>query len=317
MMVPSATILSGVVTTATGVQRKMEVGSDITTLNVDSVRQVAPISSVTDLLATRVPGLTIVHSSGTPGDPARLRLRGAGSVQLNNDPIVIVDGIRVYASQSDQRNANLAPSKAGGGVLNSGQYNAPSPLDQIDPSSIETIEVLKGPSASAIYGSDAASGVIVITTKKGQAGPARWSLDVADGVTWLPGQWPTNYYRFGYDDYGTGPLCPWYDFRCKVDSLVPFQALNDSRYTVFSHGNEQQATLTVSGGVPTLTYNVTGSTQATLGNLKLPASEVQRYDSLYGLIPHALVRPDRYTTWGVTGSLTAVPASDADRHAPE
>ena len=298
-------ILSGVVTTATGQQRKMEVGSDITTLNVDSVRQVAPISSVTDLLATRIPGLTVVHSSGTPGDPARLRLRGAGSIQLNNDPIVIVDGIRVYASQSDPRNGNLAPQSFS--TKGATSYNAPSPLDQIDPNSIATIEVLKGPSASAIYGSDAASGVIVITTKKGQAGPARWSLDVADGINWLPGQWPTNYYRFGYNDIGIGPLCKWYDVSCKLDSLVQFQALNDSRYTVFAHGNEQQANLTVSGGVPTLTYNVTGSTQATLGNLKLPAIEVQRYDSLYGSIPHTLIRPDRYTTWGVTGSLTAVP----------
>ena len=304
MMAVVPNLLSGVVTTATGVQRKMEVGSDITTLNVDSVRQVAPISSVTDLLATRVPGLTVVHSSGTPGDPARLRLRGAGSVQLNNDPIVIVDGIRVYAQQSDPRNQNLATLTRG---AISATYNAPSPLDQIDPSSIATIEVLKGPSASAIYGSDAASGVIVITTKKGQAGPAHWSLDVADGITWLPGQWPANYYRFGYNASGTGPLCPWYDVSCKVDSLVQFQALNDSRYTVFAHGNEQQANLTISGGVPTLTYNVTGSTQATLGNLKLPGSEVQLYDSMYGPIPRALVRPDRYTTWGVTGSLTAVP----------
>lgn len=305
-------LLSGVVTTATGVQRKLEVGSDITTLNVDSIRQVAPISSVTDLLATRVPGLTVVHSSGVPGDPARLRLRGAGSIQLNNDPIVIVDGIRVYASQSDPRNGNLAPTT---GSSSSGRYvsgyNAPSPLDQIDPSSIETIEVLKGPSASAIYGSDAASGVIVITTKRGQAGPARWSADLVAGVNWLPGAWPTNYYRFGYDEAANGPLCLWYDVSCKVDSLIPFQALNDSRYSVFTHGSNQQASLTVLGGVPTLTYSVTGSMQATLGNLKLPGSEVQRYDSLYGarygLISHSLVRPDKYTTWGVTGSLQASP----------
>ena len=296
-------VLSGVVTTATGVQRKMEVGSDITTLNVDSVMQVAPISSVTDLLATRVPGLTVVHSSGTPGDPARLRLRGAGSIQLNNDPIVILDGIRVYAQQSDPRNQNLAKTSANRGD----RYAAPSPLDQIDPSSIETIEVLKGPSASAIYGSDAASGVIVITTKKGRAGPAHWSVDLASGVNWMPGEWPTNYYRFGYDDRRDGPLCYWYDVSCKVDSVVAFQALNDSRYSVFAHGNDQHANLTVSGGVPTLTYSVTGSTQGTMGTLKLPGSEVQRYDSLYSPIPHALVRPDRYTTWGVTGSLTALP----------
>ena len=297
-----ANVLSGVVTTATGVQQKMAVGNDITTVNVDSVRAIAPISSLTDLLETRVPGLTVLHSSGVPGDPSRLRLRGAGSIERNNDPIVIVDGIRVYASQSDPRNANLAQSYGGGNA-----FNAPSPLDQIDPSSIATIEVLKGPSASAIYGSDAASGVIIITTKKGQAGPARWSADVAAGTSWLPGHWPTNDYQFGYDQAGKGPLCPWYNVTCRVDSVEAFQALNDPRYTVFAKGNQQQADLSVSGGDQTLTYSLTGSTQSTLGYLKLPGSEVQRYDSLYGLIPNSLVRPDRYKRWGVTGSLTATP----------
>lgn len=307
VMVAAPNVLSGVVTTATGVQRKMEVGSDITILNVDSVRQVAPISSVTDLLATRVPGLTVVHSSGAPGDPARLRLRGAASVQLNNDPIVIVDGIRVYAQQSDARNQNLAPSNGNIGGMTRGAYNAPSPLDQIDPSSIATIEVLKGPSASAIYGSDAASGVIVITTKRGQSGPAHWDVALSSGVNWIPGQWPTNYYRFGYNERSAGPFCTWYDVGCAVDSVVAFQALNDARYSVLTQGNEQQASAAVSGGVPTLTYNVSGATQSTLGNLKLPGSEVQRYDSLYGPIPRSLVRPDRYNTWGVTGSLVARP----------
>jgi TonB-dependent SusC/RagA subfamily outer membrane receptor len=299
-----------VVTTATGVQRKIEVGNDITTLSVDSIRQVAPITSVTDLLETRVPGLTVVHSSGTPGDPSRLRLRGAGSIQMNNDPIVIVDGMRVYASQSDSRNQNLAPSKAGnasGGGLGGNPYNAPSPLDQIDPNNIATIEVLKGPSATAIYGSDAASGVIVITTKRGEAGPTRWSADVSQGVNWLPGEWPTNYYRFGHTLAGASTLCAWNDLTCAIDSTVAFQALNDPRYSVFAHGSDQQVTLTVSGGLPTLIYNLTASGGNTLGNLKLPGSEIQRYDSLYGLIPHTLVRPDRYTTWSGAGTLTASP----------
>jgi hypothetical protein len=114
VLVPTATVLSGVVTTITGTQRKITVGNDITTINVDSVMQVAPISSVTQLLETRVPGLTVLHTSGIPGDPSRLRLRGAGSITGNNDPIVIVDGVRVYAAQSDARNANLAPSGGGG-----------------------------------------------------------------------------------------------------------------------------------------------------------------------------------------------------------
>ncbi|HXC24707.1 MAG TPA: carboxypeptidase regulatory-like domain-containing protein, partial [Gemmatimonadaceae bacterium] len=88
VMVAVPTVLSGVVTTATGLQRKVEVGNDITTLNVDSIMQVAPVTSVTDLLETRVPGLTVLHSDGVPGDPSRLRLRGPGSVELNSDPIV-------------------------------------------------------------------------------------------------------------------------------------------------------------------------------------------------------------------------------------
>ena len=322
VMVSVPTVLSGVVTTATGMQRKIEVGNDITTLNVDSIMRVAPIQTVTDLLETRVPGLTVLHSSGTPGDPSRLRLRGAGSVQLNNDPIVVVDGIRVYASQSDPRNNSLAPAvttlpsgtKQNGTTIQgqtTGAFSAPSPLDQIDPNNIETIEVMKGPSATAIYGSDAASGVIVITTKHGRAGPTRWDLALGEGINWIPGRWPVNYYRFGYDGSGISNnisgFCLWYQQDCTVDSVVPFQALNDRQYTIFSHGNDQTANLNVSGGTPTLTYNLTGSAAGNLGYLKLPGIEQQRYDSAYGPIPRYLVRPDNYTTWGVSGSLTALP----------
>ena len=319
VMVVVPTVLSGVVTTATGAQRKVEVGNDITSINVDSVMRVAPISSVTDLLETRVPGLTVLHSSGTPGDPSRIRLRGASSITNNNDPIIIVDGIRVYARQSDARNNNLAksaygintggsPSRAGAINESGGGYAAPSPLDQIDPNSIATIEVFKGPSASALYGSDAADGVIVITTKHGRAGPTQWSLNLGQGVNWLPGSWPANYYRFGYSDRNNGLLCAWNDLSCHVDSLIAFQALNDPRYTVFNHGSDQSASLTISGGVSTLTYSLTGSGASDIGNLKLPAIEQQRYEKFYGSIPGWMVRPDNYNTWGVNGSLTMQPA---------
>lgn len=299
------TVLSGVVTTATGVQRKIEVGNDITTLNADSIMRVAPVQTLTDLLESRVPGLTVVHSSGSPGDPSRLRLRGAGSIQLNNDPIMIVDGIRVYANQSDPRNMNQAPTPQ-----SMGKFAAPSPVDQIDPNSIETVEVLKGPSATAIYGSDAANGVIIITTKHGRAGPTQMNLDISSGVSWLPGSWPTNYYRFGHsakNDLRNNGLCLWNDVSCNVDSIVSFQALNDPRYTILSHGNNQKASLSAHGGSTTLTYDLTGSATSVLGYVKLPNSEVQHYDSLYGLIPRTLVRPSRYATWGVQGTVTALP----------
>jgi hypothetical protein len=92
-----------------------------------------------------------------------------------------------------------------------------------------------------------------------------------------------------------------------VDSLVAFQALNDPQFSVFSHGSDQTASLTVSGGVPTLTYSLTGSAAGDVGNLKLPAIEQQRYESFYGPIPGWMVRPDNYTTYGGDGSITAQP----------
>ena len=300
-MIPVATVLSGVVTTASGLQRKIEVGNDITTLNVDSIRQTAPISSVTDLLETRVPGLTVMHTSGVPGDPSRLRLRGAGSASLNNDPIVIVDGIRVYAAQSNARNQNLAVSG----------FAAPSPLDQIDPSSIETIEVFKGPSASALYGSDAAAGVIVITTKHGRAGPTHWAMNIGEGLNYVPGTYPLNYYKFGYNDFAYGPICIWNDVTCHVDSVRAFQALSNPAYTLFSQGRDQTADLTLSGGVPNLTWSLTGSFAGDVGYLKLPGIEQARYDKFYGPIPSYLLRPDNYTRWGVNSSLAAQPSARA------
>ena len=299
-MIPVATVLSGVVTTASGQQRKIEVGNDITTLNVDSIRQIAPITSVTDLLETRVPGLTVMHTSGVPGDPSRLRLRGAGSASLNNDPILVVDGVRMYAAQSDARNDNLANSN----------FAAPSPLDQIDPGSIETIEVFKGPSASALYGSDAAAGVIVITTKHGRAGPTHWDATLGQGLNYVPGTYPLNYYRFGHG-FADGPMCFWTDFTCKTDSVVAYQALTNPQYTPFSQGRDQTENLTISGGVPTLTYSLTGSLAGNLGYLKLPGIEQQRYNKFYGPIPGYLLRPDNYTTWGVNSSLAAQPSAAA------
>lgn len=313
-MSATPTILSGVVTTATGMQRKVTVGNDITTLNVDSIMQMAPVMSVTDLLETRVPGLTVLHASGEPGAPSRIRIRGASTINGNNDPIVIVDGIRVYASQSSFRNQNLVssgePSLHALGVASN--YSAPSPLDQIDPNSIATLEVFKGPSASALYGSDAANGVIVITTKRGRAGPTHWDLIMGTGVNWLPGTWPTNYYKFGrgiLNDGKTNPFCAWNDVSCHLDSLVAFQALNDPRYTVLSHGSDNTAALTVSGGMPTVQYSLTGSAARNTGNLRLPSIEQRRYERYYGAIPGWMVRPDNYRTWGMNGQLIVNPAS--------
>lgn len=299
--------LDAVVVTATGSQLRRELGNDITILKADSIVALQPVSSVTELLATRVPGLTVEHSSGAPGDPARLRLRGAASITETNDPIIIVDGTRLYYDQSAIRSQNL-------GVFAVGRYgnpNAPSPLDQIDPNSVETIEVFKGPSATTMYGPDAANGVIVITTKKGRAGPPRWTASVVRGMTVMPGAYPVSYFRFGSFSQlvakgGAASFCSPNNTACAVDSLVAFQALNDPRTTVLGRGNNTTVTTGVAGGASALTYAFNASVDNELGLLKLPEVSTQQFTLVHGgAPPDWMLRPQTLNRWSVTSRLSA------------
>ncbi len=300
-MVVAPTPLSEVVTTVTGSQRKIEVGNDITTLDVPEIMKQAPITSVTDLLEARVPGLTVMRTSGVPGSPSRIRLRGIGGGLLSgtsgaptNDPIVVVDGIRIYAGQS-----GVDDQKLGGG-----KYPTPSPIDQIDPNSIEKIEVLRGPSASAMYGSDAGDGVIVITTKKGKPGNTRWDVAGVAGIESMPGTYAMpGFYRFGRQPGGQlsdnllkpGMFCPPITdangyVTCQVDSLVRFQALNEPRLSTIGRGTNTRLSGTASGGVSAFTYSVTGSIANTLGLTKMPLLYQDLFRELYDSAPSVRMR---------------------------
>ncbi len=307
-LIQSASMLSGVVTTATGERRKVEIGNSSISLNVDSIMQVAPINTVTDLIEGRVPGVTVQRSSGTPGDPARIRMRGTSSINQNNDPIIIVDQVRIYNRQSDDRNINNS------GEYNARSYAAPSALDMIDPNSIERIEILRGPSAASMYGSDAANGVIVITTKRGQAGRTRTDLTLHTGTSYMPGQWPEVTYRFGTPLVGGPPvLCLGYCGDVRIDSTVRFQALNDPRLTALGRGSAFGGSSTVSGGNQQMQYSFTGSLGNTLGILKLPVIEKERYLRFQGTpAPKWMQRPDQLETQGIQASVQIQLAPNVD-----
>ena len=142
---------------------------------------------MSDLLRyAQVPGVQVTTASGEPGAPTRVTMRGIRSISQNTDPAIIVDGVWVLSSDTI---LNLA----GGGGYGSGTRFTPSPLDRIDPLSIESIEVIRGPSAASLYGQEAANGVIVITTKRGQAGRTSWSYNFSrdwdSQVRQKSGQW--------------------------------------------------------------------------------------------------------------------------------
>ena len=310
----SPTKLADLVVTATGRQRRVELGHDVTIIRVDSIMQHEPVTSVTDLLEGRVPGLVVQRTTGAPGDPARIRIRGVSSPLQSNDPIIVVDGVRVYSGLSDERAENLVSS----GVV---RYNTPSPLDYIDPHTIETIQVVKGPSAATLYGQDAANGVIVITTKKGQPGPARWTVSAEYGQTAIPGKYPELMLRFGRDIlYGSRVFCPINNWvgggwpsnlsnsatACVPESVESFQILNDPELTVLDQGERSAVNLGVSGGSSSITYNLQGTYRDETGLVKLPEYEVERYRSVKGTTPPEWMRrPQRYRQWSAAARVSA------------
>jgi TonB-linked SusC/RagA family outer membrane protein len=136
-----------------------------------------PVTNPLLALEGRVPGLFITQSSGLPGSGVTVRIQGQNSLSKGNDPLYVVDGVP-YASQLLPTlvnilggSGNTSPTPAGNG----------NPLSFINPNDIESIEVLKDADATAIYGSRAANGAILITTKKGKAGKTKADLNLQNG----------------------------------------------------------------------------------------------------------------------------------------
>jgi hypothetical protein len=143
-----AIALDAVLVTGTaGRQERRAQGATIANVSVARVSEVAPVTDVAEILQARVPGVSLTQGSGVAGSAQQIRIRGASSISLSNEPLVYVDGIR-----ADTRLASLAS----GAVV--------SPINDLNPEEIESIEIVKGPAAATLYGADASAGVIQIIT---------------------------------------------------------------------------------------------------------------------------------------------------------
>jgi TonB-linked SusC/RagA family outer membrane protein len=164
--------ISEVVVTALGIPReKRTLGYSVQDVKGDQLSQTDNTNFITSL-SGRVSGVQISNSAGAMGGSSRVLIRGANSITGNNSPLYVVDGIII--DNSDFNTTNTA--RGGGG------YDYGNMAQDINPEDIESVSVLKGPAASALYGSRAANGVILITTKKGQM-----TTDKGIGVTFSTG----------------------------------------------------------------------------------------------------------------------------------
>jgi len=169
----SVTQLNEIVTTGTAgsVERKT-VGNSITTIDVASLTQKASVTNVMEVLQGKSPGLTVLPGSGVPGTGEEIRIRGTASLS-GYKPVVYVDGLRYNI---DDLGGFSATGGGTAGLAQSSQVT--SALHNLNPSDIESIEIIKGPAAATLYGAEAAGGVIQIFTKKGRRGQQalRWNV---------------------------------------------------------------------------------------------------------------------------------------------
>jgi TonB-linked SusC/RagA family outer membrane protein len=244
-----------VVTGTAGNQTRAAQGAVVASIDAASVTSKAPVSTVTDVLSGRVAGVNISGTSGTTGASPRINIRGATSISLSNAPLVFIDGVRVSSGKrTDVGNYHGLGGLGGQSV---------TALNDLNPDDIASVEVVKGPAASTLYGADASAGVIQIITKKGRAGAGRFTQNIT-------GEWNSIDPNFTpYAAYGTciepftqpgGPdLC---------QGQAPGTIVSDNpleRGNLFRNGHMQSLQYNAQGGGDDYGYFVSGNVQNEVG----------------------------------------------------
>jgi TonB-linked SusC/RagA family outer membrane protein len=301
---PVPTQLDEVVSTVTGDQRLRELGHVVGRINADSLVREAPVSNLTELLQSRVPGLLVQPQQGTVGGEVKLQIRSTNSISLSSEPIVLVDGIR-YTT-----NPRAGPNAAGFGYILGpfGGNEGTSRLNDLNPNDIESIEVVKGPSAATLYGTDAANGVIVITTKRGRPGPARWN---AYGRA-TRSEIPARRYRDSYWGWGTETSTCFLrgvaSGDCVQDSVTVIpNPLNDPALTIFSSKPRWEYGANVAGGGQDLRYYFSADFEDATGPVQLPASMIDQVKARRGVgeLPKELLEPNAFTNLNLRTTVSA------------
>jgi TonB-linked SusC/RagA family outer membrane protein len=232
-----------VVTGTAGVAEKRAVGNAVSTVKAADVVATQPVRNVQDLLTGRAAGVAVIASSGQVGTGSRIRVRGASSLSLGNDPLIYVDGVRVDNAQA------TGPTVQAFGSAPVSRWN------DFNPEDIESIEVIKGPAAATLYGTEASNGVVQIITKKGSAGRPVATFTAHLGSNWLPG-WKDGY---GYTNYGVVGRQGAPGVLDTISISIP--QLNDSLNAHFGHdifraGATREFQTSIAGGPAQLKYYV-------------------------------------------------------------
>jgi TonB-linked SusC/RagA family outer membrane protein len=249
----SAVALEELVVTGTAAEvRAREVGNALDAITSREIENL-PVTNPENIIGGRVPGVTITQAGGQPGSGGTIRIRGQNTASQAPEPLIYIDGVRVY---------NLPVSGGGSSRV------AFSPLQDINAADIERIEVIKGASATTLYGTEASGGVIQIFTKRGFAGAPVWNAQVTTGFQSMqrlgdPDDPSELYTRCGADLFG---------FRSSGSSIGERQDFFDptcpSSGRWFENGLQQRYAISVRGGGETVNYFVSGNYNDADGTLR-------------------------------------------------
>jgi TonB-linked SusC/RagA family outer membrane protein len=241
----AATSLDQVVVTGTaGAQERREIGNAVSTIAAADELSKSQAPNLSGLLNARTAGVSIAETTGRLGSGPSIQIRGVSSIGLSNNPLIYIDGVRVN-------------NATGGGPVGSGFGSQNSAvagrLNDINPEDIESIQIIKGPAASTIYGTEAANGVIQIITKKGAGSTPQVTAQIQDGSIYFrdaDGRIPTNYMK-----NAAGVIVP-YNGVAAEDSLGT---------PIFKTGQARQYNLGLAGGQGLASYYVSTNYENDLG----------------------------------------------------
>jgi len=228
-----------VVTGTAGVTEQRAMGNLLEKVQTEDVVRTAPVVTPQQLLEGRVAGLVVLPGSGNIGTGSTMHVRGVASLSLTNQPLIYVDGVRVDNSAS------------GGPSIRDGAQVAR--INDINPEDIESMEVIKGPAAATLYGTEASSGVIQIITKRGRSGVETYDFAVQQGSTWLSDLADKVPTLWGRDASGN------------LTSVNLYQREKDAGRDPFQSGSIQGYTGRLNGGTDAARYYVSGSYDRSTG----------------------------------------------------
>jgi TonB-linked SusC/RagA family outer membrane protein len=290
--------LQEIVTTATGDQRRVEIGNAVSTLgDVGNKVETTPITNIGDLLVAKAPGVVVLPGVMTGAAPV-IRIRGLNSLAttgsgISNAPIYIVDGVHIGAGS-----INLGSGGTSGSFLN-----------DLDPNEIEDVEIVKGPSAATLYGTNASNGVIVITTKKGHAGATRWTWYGEGGAVDDRNSYPTDYASWGHNTTTNAlqrcTLVTESLGTCTLDSLTSFNVMNDPTTSAIHLGHHDGYGMNASGGSDQVRFFVSGDMGNEHGPIFMPTFARRTLDSLGTPARNEWINPEQFQQYSMRANLSA------------